>query len=207
MLFNPAATMSQDFDLPVNPYAPVVTQPGRLAPNSQAVQIRKANISHEASVRSIGALYLLGAFFLTLAGLAGIGLSLYAMFGGRIQLDSPPFLFAIGVIELVVGIFQGKTGLALRKLQSSGRVGGIVFSTIGLIGFPFGTLISAYFLYLLLSKKGVYVFSDEYKQVIAETPEVKLRTSVIVWIFLALLLAAIGVAVVGVLYSVFTMTP
>jgi hypothetical protein len=67
---------------------------------------------------------------------------------------------------------------------------------LGLIGFPIGTLISVYFLYLLLSQKGAYVFSPEYAQVIAATPHIQYKTSIVVWIFLGLLLVVIFLAIV-----------
>ena len=195
--------MSQNFEQPVNPYAPVVTQPVGPAQSSPAVEIRKSHISHEASIQTIGALYLLGAFFLTLAGLFVIGMSIYAMVTGAAQLDSPLLMLAVGIFELAMGILQGMTGFALRQLKSWGRIVGIVFSAIGLLGFPIGTLISAYFLYLLASKKGVYIFSDEYRRVIEETPQIKMKTSIIVWIFLFLLLGLIGLGIVGALLSAF----
>lgn len=193
--------MSQEFDPPVNPYAPVIAQPVGLAQSSQAEQIRRNHLSHEASIQTIGALFLLGAFFVTLAGVFLISYSLYALITGALQPDSLLTMLGIGVFELTLGILQGMTGFALSKLRSGGRVGGIVFSAIGLLGFPIGTLISAYFLYLLASKKGAYIFSDEYKQVIAETPQVKMKTSIIVWIFLALLLVVLGIVAVGALLS------
>lgn len=193
--------MSPDFDSTVNPYAPVVAQPGSLAQSSQAEQIRRTHLSHEASIQSIGALFLLGAFFVTLAGVFLIAYSLYALITGAPQPNSPLAILGFGVFELTLGILQGMTGFALSKLRSGGRVGGIVFSIIGLVGFPIGTLISAYFLYLLASKKGAYIFSDEYRHIIAETPHVKLKTSIIVWIFLALLLGLIGLGAVAALLS------
>lgn len=193
--------MSQDFDPAVNPYAPVIAQPGSVAQSSQAEQIRRTHLSHEASIQSIGALFLLGAFFVTLAGVFLISVSLYSLITGAPQPESPLILLGIGVFELTLGILQGMTGFALRKLRSGGRVGGIVFSIIGLLGFPIGTLISAYFIYLLASKKGAYIFSDEYRRIVAETPHVKLKTSIIIWIFLALLLGLIGLGVVVALLS------
>ncbi|MEO8269361.1 MAG: hypothetical protein ABI557_06555 [Aureliella sp.] len=192
--------MSLDFDPPANPYAPVIAQPIGLAQGSQAEQIRRTHFSHESSIQTLGGLFLLGALLLTLAGTFLIGFGLYAMTSGAPQSDSPLTMLGVGVLELTWGILQGMTGFALRKLRSGGRVGGIVFSAIGLLGFPIGTLISAYFLYLLASKKGAYIFSDEYKRVIRETPQVKLKTSIFVWILLALLLGLIGligIAVVG----------
>ena len=77
----------------------------------------------------------------------------------------------------------------------------IVLSAIGLLGFPIGTLISAYFLYLLVSEKGKVVFSDEYKEVIRKTPHIRYKTSIVVWIFLGLLLLLIGLGLVGLLFG------
>ena len=54
-----------------------------------------------------------------------------------------------------------------------------------------GTLIGFYMLYLLLSKKGTMVFSPEYKEIIAQTPHMKYKTSPVVWIALGLIVAAI----------------
>ena len=70
-----------------------------------------------------------------------------------------------------------------------------MLSAIGLIGFPVGTLINAYVLYLLLSKKGRTIFTPAYLDVIAATPHVKYRTSIIVWIFLALIVVVMLAAV------------
>ena len=72
-------------------------------------------------------------------------------------------------------------------------------SVVGLIGFPIGTLISGYILYLLWGKKGRVIFSPEYQAVIAATPHVKYKTSIVVWILLGLvvvlILAGIGASV------------
>ena len=67
----------------------------------------------------------------------------------------------------------------------------------GLLGFPIGTLINAYILYLFLSKKGRTIYSPEYQEVIAATPHVKYRTSIVVWILLALVVVLIAAALPG----------
>jgi hypothetical protein len=72
-----------------------------------------------------------------------------------------------------------------------------VLSGLGLLGFPIGTAINAYILYLFLSKKGRTIFAPEYQAVIAATPEVKYRTSILVWIFLALLVALLAFGLLG----------
>ena len=96
-------------------------------------------------------------------------------------------LIPLGIFVLAISVFQFSTGLGLRKLKSWARISGIVLSCLGLLGFPIGTLISVYILYLLVSKKGQFVFTDEYQQVMAATPHIKYKTSVVVWIFLGLL--------------------
>ena len=58
-----------------------------------------------------------------------------------------------------------------------------------------------YILYLLLSKEGTVVFSDHYKQVIAQTPHIQYKTSVIVWILLLLVLTLLGLAILATLFA------
>jgi hypothetical protein len=74
-------------------------------------------------------------------------------------------------------------------------------SAIGLIGFPIGTIINGYILYLLVSKKGSTIFSPEYKEIIALTPGVKYKTSVVVWVVLGIFLLIIGVVVAGAIWG------
>ena len=88
----------------------------------------------------------------------------------------------------------------MRALRPWGRIVGCVLSGLGLLGFPIGTAINAYILYLFLSKKGRTVFAPEYQAVIAATPDVKYRTSILVWIFLALLVALACVRDAGELF-------
>jgi len=89
----------------------------------------------------------------------------------------------------------------VRALRPWGRIVGCILSAIGLIGFPIGTLINGYILYLFLSKKGRTIFAPEYQDVIAATPHVKYRTSIIVWIFLALVVLLLAVAVLAPMFG------
>ena len=116
--------------------------------------------------------------------------------------DPPAALFlGIGAFYLVMGLLQGFTAYGIRRFKGWARIIAIIFSVIGLIVFPLGTLISGYFLYLLLSEKGKVVFSDWYQQVIAKTPHIKYRTSKIAWVALGLLVLLILVVVGGVVNS------
>ena len=100
-----------------------------------------------------------------------------------------------------IGILQAVTAIGLRRLQPWARIVAAILSTFGLLGIPIGTLIGAYFLYLLLSKKGSVVFSEEYKQVIAETPHLKYRTSKIVLVLLGLLLFLLFAGIMAALFT------
>ena len=186
-----------------NPYAPSATQsPVKDVSVTGAEETRNYHLSHEASVKSVGFLYLLGGLFGTLLGIGYV-------IGGVSIIANPPanggefgfILIPLGVFVLAISVVQFATGLGLRKLKPWTRIAGIVLSCIGLLGFPVGTLISAYILYLLLSKKGQFVFSDEYQQVMAATPHIKYKTSIIVWIFLGLLVVLILFGIVGLLIS------
>lgn len=178
-----------NFSQESNPYAPTAVQsPEKSGGVVGAEETRNYHLSHEASVKSIGFLYLLGGFFGTLLGIGYV-------IGGISMMSNPPanagelgfILIPLGIFVLAISVFQFSTGLGLRKLKSWARISGIVLSCLGLLGFPIGTLISVYILYLLVSKKGQFVFTDEYQQVMAATPHIKYKTSVVVWIFLGLL--------------------
>ncbi len=108
---------------------------------------------------------------------------------------------SFGAVYLGLGLLQGYAGLGLRRLTNSGRVLGIVFGVIGLIGFPIGTLISLYILYLLLSQKGKTVCSEHYRQVVAQTPHIKYKTSMVVWVLLGLVFLLIALVVVGAMFA------
>jgi hypothetical protein len=89
----------------------------------------------------------------------------------------------------------------VRRLKPWARIGSGILSGIGLLGFPIGTIINGYILYLLFSKKGSMVFSDEYKRVIQQTPHIKYRTSVIILVALGLLLFLMMLAMVGLFFA------
>ena len=69
--------------------------------------------------------------------------------------------------------------------------GGGIDAVPGLLGFPIGTIISGYILYLMLSKKGRRVYSAEYQGVIAATPQIRYRSTILIWFFLILILLVV----------------
>jgi hypothetical protein len=162
-----------------NPYATPQVVDVPVQPLSDVEAVRKEHLGTEASIKSIGLLYGLGAFFLVVVAFTPFDEKtefeqLYsALFGG-------------------LAVLYAFMGFAIRRFKAWARWIAVVLSVPGLIGFPIGTVISIYFLYLLLGRKGAMVFSAPYQEVIAATPHIKYKTSKWVWIALGLLLLVFG---------------
>ncbi|HEY3897090.1 MAG TPA: DUF4339 domain-containing protein [Chthoniobacter sp.] len=159
-----------------------------------AEETRRKYLSHEASVKSVGFLYYIGGAALTMVGL---GL-MVTIIGGKGQ----PGALIFAILFLIFAVVQIWVGTGLRRLRSWARIPTSILSGIGLLGFPVGTLINGYILYLVLSQKGAMVFSPDYQAIIQQTPHIKYRTSALVWIILGVvLLLIIGGITVGILSS------
>lgn len=157
-----------------------------------AEAIRNEHLKHEASVKSIGVLYYLGGVGLVLVG----GISLLGAASGGMGQERVAAGF-LAIVFLLLGIGQFWVGTGLRRLRSWARIPTGILSGIGLLGFPLGTIINGYILYLIFSRKGKVVFSEEYRTVIEQTPHIKYRTSIVVWVFLGLVIALILFGVVA----------
>ena len=188
---------SNPFEAEHNPFAPPEESIWVTENDSRpAALIRKEHLSHEASVQSVGVLYLLGSVVLIFTAVI-----LLAAPGARGGNRPDGFLAVLSVFLLLFGVGQGFLAFGLRRLRGWTRIPVGILSAFGLLGFPLGTLISAYILYLIFSSKGAMVFSDEYKEIIRLTPDMKYRTSIVVWIFLGLLLLLLTVGFIGIVAS------
>ena len=197
--------MANDKNPKFNPYAsPSEIAIGDTNLDTDAVAVRKAHLSHEASVQSFGCLYFLGATFLLIGGVVILITGISEM-GNAAPADpdfSPVFFLVLGPIYILVSGLQFWVATGLRSLTKVGRIGGTIFGILGLAGIPIGTLISAYLLYLLWSKKGTMVFSERYREVIEATPEIKYKTSIVVWVLLGLVLLLVGFGIVAAIMQV-----
>jgi hypothetical protein len=170
-----------------------------LSPSSDSAYeaIRQTHIKHEASLKSVGLLMLLGGALMLLGGVM-VMVSLLQMDSGT---DMSGIAIIIGIIYAVLGGVFLLLAHGYRKLKRWIRIPGTIVSCLGLLSFPIGTLINGYILYLLWSQKGKMVLSAEYQEVIAATPHIRHKTSVLVWIFLAIvalgLLAALLIPAFG----------
>ena len=170
-----------------------VSIPGDSAVLGDIEATRRRLLSHEASIRSVGTLYLLGFVFLALLAV----FSLLGCLATLPQLTRAPngveALIQALVMTLVLAAFAALyyyIGTGLRRLDPRVRTVSMIMTGFGLLGFPIGTLISGYILYLLASEKGKEVLSVEYQGIVAATPHIKYRTSTVVWIL-------VGIVVVG----------
>lgn len=162
----------------VNPYRAPTAVVAETGVDAQMEVVRQAHIAVESSLRSVGLLYYLGTLGLILSGIV--------MLTGSTE---------IGAITLVLGVAMAAVGYGLRTLKPWVRVPAILLATLGLLGFPIGTLINAYVLYLLLCAKGRYIFTPEYEEIRRATPQVRYRTSLLVWIVVSVLVLAMAAAV------------
>jgi hypothetical protein len=171
-----------------NPYQAPAAEIAEVIPgvSADAVAIRQEHIGHEASIRAIGILYYIGAIGMILTAI----ISLFALSD-----DVEDVSFFLTAFFIGFGIFCLWMGSALRALNSKVRHVAGVFAGLGLLGFPIGTLINGYILYLLYSKKGKMVFSEEYQAIRLATPHIKYKTSIVVWVLLLLLILAMAALV------------
>ncbi|MFA6285851.1 MAG: DUF4339 domain-containing protein [Opitutaceae bacterium] len=176
------------------PIIPAITT-AAMVPPADAETVRKQYLTHEASLKSVGTLYFLGSFLMLAAG----AVSICGLMPNERQNQGMAYQVGFGLFLIVIGALQFQVGRWLRVLNPNALTPATIFSALGLLGFPLGTLINGYILYLLRSKKGDMVFSESYGEVITATPHIKYKTSLLVWIFLGLLLLMIGFAMVGML--------
>ncbi len=179
-----------------NPYAPpsaTLTTRTAATPDD-AVAIRRELLKHETSVRSIGTLYMFG-FVVLVIGAVGM-----VIVAAMAEQDTGVFL-ALVVLYGLLAWLNYYLGTGLRRLDRKVRGLVTLFAVIGLIGFPIGTLINGYILYLLHSDKGKRVMTPEYQAIIAQTPHIQYKTPVwliaVVVVVLVVIVLAIVAAVAG----------
>ena len=175
----------------INPYAPPKAQVEDVVPFAgEADAIRREHIQREAAIRSIGILYYLGGGGLLLGAVAFIG-----GFAGRRPTGGGVSVAVIGVFILAFGLGFIFLGRGIRSLRPWARITAIVLAILGLLRPPAGTLINIYILYLLFSEKGRRIFQGDYPDIVAATPDIRARTSIVVWVLLGILVLVILAAV------------
>jgi hypothetical protein len=159
-------------------------------PSDHPEAIRRRYLSHEASAKSLGTLHLC-------AGIVCILISIGLWF---VPLQ-PSILDGPTIVLAVVGVAMLFLAVAANRLKRWSRFPSAVLAVVvGLAAFIIGIPIAAYFLYVMFGANGQMVYSEEYREVIKQTPHIKYRTPAIAWTVLLLLIGLIGL---GVAASVF----
>ncbi len=180
----------------LNPYAAPKAEVSLQA--TEAEQIRRQHINQESSIKTFGWLYIIvGTLFVLTAGSAFVRVLMAYLSRGEFPEEVAPVVLLLPVFVLMVAV-----GLALRKLKRwATLVAGIlalVSFVLGLVNLPqsvLGVVIAAYIAWLMLGRKGRKITSPEYQAIIKETPHVKRRTSIVVWVLLALIALMIGIGI------------
>lgn len=190
-----------------NPYAykaPEAEPPSEIEdqePAQGAEAIRWEYQGHESEVRSIGLLYYLMAGFLGITSVAMLGLGFTLAAQDQPREPGPPplsdHLIAFGILIGLMAMINILLGLGIRRLRNWARWLVLVQTILGSGTIAAGTLsqlqiegpqvsmlgpavillISAYIISLLASPKSRVIFSAEYREVIAQTPEIRTGVS------------------------------
>ena len=179
-----------------SPYAPPASSVADPVESRSAAELtRQEHIRHEMQLKSVGSLFYLSSLFLISSGAAFL-----------LTLDSRQDLTALITGALLSGLGIGSVvfGYGLRRLRPWSHVPSGLLSGIGLLGFPFGTLINGWILYLLFCQKGRTIFAPNYQEIVDATPHIKYRRSVGDWIatgILALIVVGVVALVLAASYS------
>jgi hypothetical protein len=189
-----------------NPFASPLTESRSLGDHAstEAESVRRQYLSHEASCKSFGFLFLLGGVLTAIYFVVMVIVVIVSLIG-PVPLG-PAEVGIVFVSTLVLGAVSTallSIGRGVRRLDSGYRVPAIVLCCLGLLGFPIGTLIHGYGLYLFVSEKGQFVFSDAYRDIRRQTPHIKYKTSIVVWIFVGLLVLVLMLAMLGLVIAMF----
>ncbi len=183
--------MNQD---PVpNPYAsrPIPTA------SLTAEETRHKYFAFESSVRSVGIVFFLASLIGILGGIALAGNAIESLNSRKPATDYGSIKLLFGIGSIAIGINWFIIGERLRSLSVKARMPAILFSFLGLLAVPLGTIASIYLLHLLNGERGSFVFSNEYKTIQSATPTFKYQQSGLDWFraFVILSLYAIGVGI------------
>ncbi len=174
-----------------NPFASPQTSNEDYVPElailDDAERIRRQFLSRENNIRTLGGITILGCVLLLVLAIGIIS--------SAIELP-------LGVLELVIisgvclglSVVHGWVGYGLMKLNPKVRLPAIALCIPWMFYFGIATIISIMSLIALTGEKGKYVFSMQYKEIIAITPDVKLKMSKVVTF---LLIAMLIIGIVG----------
>ena len=195
-----------------NPYAPPTSDLGEVKPppgpesevertlteaEAAAEALRRAHQAHEARLRSIGTLMLVGGLNLLLGPMI-VMIGVFALLGSLVApyvdaeaLQGAGLIGGAGLLITGFGALSLRGGMGLRRLDPNHRALYTALVSLWLLSFSFLALVGLWALVWIHSTEGKIVLSPEYAEARRLTPHIRLRTSLVTWIALALLLLGV----------------
>ena len=161
-----------DIDNPYSAPTAVVVDPVSTSQGMEA--IRREHIRHEVSLKSIGTLYGLGCLLMAIGSMA----LLIPWMSGDVTVASPTLIIGMTAFYIVMCAILFAMAYGFRKLSSWVKIPGTLFATVGLLGFPIGTLINGYILYLIWCRQGRTILESGYQDIIRATPHVEYKRTI-----------------------------
>ena len=168
------------------------------------VGIRYTHLQQETSIAVLAVSYMvsgvLTCLYMVFAIVMILSVDPAAQQPGEADLSTAIVAFMALVVFAIAGLHVA-VGVGLWRLQSWAKGFATLSSVLGLPGFPVGTAFSIYFLYLLNNRAGNFIFSPEYRRVVAQTPHIRPEVWMIVkillgWLLLFVLSAAPFIALI-----------
>ncbi len=122
------------------------------AVTKDAERLRAENLRHETALLMVGTLYYAAAGLLLAAAIASVAIK-----GG-----TPAAVRFASLVALLAAGF-GFAGYLLHRLDMRARYSASMMAVLGMLAVPIGTVLNAYVLWLVHSKKGRRVLSPEYR--------------------------------------------
>lgn len=174
----------------LNPYAPSSIESSSASEPMSSESVRCEHLPHEESIKSVGSLMIAGG---VICGVLLVVTTFVAPFELAENVDGiwnqvPMRYVSMMLIYGCLGSVSIYCGRGLRNFTRGGRVIATIFCLFLQFVPVVGNFAGIYGLYLLHGKKGRFIFSDDYRRIIAETPEIRYKSSFIVNAFASLLL-------------------
>jgi serine/threonine protein kinase len=171
----------------------------------EAETIRRAHIQHEASIKSVGTLYSIGA---VLIGISAAGVPLVSCFDT--STGEAIFGLMLGGLFAGLAVQSFRVGEGLKRLDRKVRVWGTVLAlflifayfSIGIyvIFLPVG-VIGIYVISLLNSSKAARIFAEDYADIVKQTPHVTGRSSQVLLGILAAMVGFFGLMLLAAMFA------
>lgn len=180
-----------------NPYqAPQAHEPPPVPAESfqaYAEEVRRTHLGQEAQIKSLGTLYYLGGI-LSIIGVASLVATTKEL--------TTDVIGGLAITALFVPV-QFLVGYGLNQFKTWARITALVFAFLGLFVFPVGTVICIIVIVLLLLKKNTMIFSPAYKEIVAATPHIKRKSSIVFKVALAFMALIILLVLAGLAVTFF----